>query len=252
MRKLPIPGSFFQRCYMKSFIVCLLSPLLLFSQPEPDPAQPAVLVFSATRGFRHSSIPDGIAALKQIAARNNWKLVATEDSSYFTPANLAQFNTVVLLNTTGNVFGAEQQTALQDYVKKGGGIAGVHAAADCEYEWPWYNKLIGAYFESHPAIQSANLIVKEKHPSTAHLGTSWTHKDEWYNYKSVSPDIKVLLELDEKSYNGGKMGAYHPIAWRQEIDGGKMFYTGLGHTSEAYKDEKFLMHLENGIKSTFR
>lgn len=212
----------------------------------------SVLVFSATRGFRHASIPDGIKALQLIATRNNWELTATEDSSIFNTEALKKFHAIVLLNTTGNVFGKNEEAALQQYLQQGGGIAGIHAAADCEYDWPWYNQLIGGYFESHPAIQSATILVKEKHPSTAHLGSTWIHKDEWYNYKSVSPAIKVLLELDEKSYQGGKMGNSHPIAWYQNFDGGKMFYTGLGHTSEAYQDEKFLMHVENGIREVMR
>lgn len=232
-----------------------ISPPSQFShQPYVQPAEPGIslLVFSATRGFRHASIPDGIKALKKIAAKNNWQITATEDSSYFTTEKLNTYNAVILLNTTGTVFGSKEKAALQQYVQNGGGIAGIHAAADCEYEWPWYNQLIGGYFESHPEIQTAAILVKEKHPSTAHLGNKWLHKDEWYNYKSVSPAIKVLLELDEKSYRGGNMNGSHPIAWHQEFDGGKVFYTGLGHTSEAYEDEKFLMHLENGIRGVVK
>ncbi len=254
---------------MKSLHLLFFSPvlaaaLLLQDAPLPSPkaigsgsttvqqSRKSILVFSATRGFRHASIPDGIKAIQKIGARNNWDITATEDSSVFNAENLKKFHAIVLLNTTGNVFGKNEEAALQQYVRSGGGVAGIHAAADCEYEWPWYNQLIGGYFESHPAIQTASILVKEKHPATAHLGSSWLHKDEWYNYKSVSPAIKVLLELDEKSYQGGKMGSYHPIAWYQDFDGGKMFYTGLGHTSEAYQDEKFLMHVENGIREIIK
>lgn len=241
---------------MKTFFLWAMSPLWMLAAFFAQPDQPEttfqtenkLLVFSATRGFRHESISDGIKAMEMIAAKNNWKVVASEDSSVFNSENLKQFSAIVLLNTTGNVFGPKEEAALQQYVKAGGGIVGVHAAADCEYDWPWYNQLIGGYFESHPATQSATLVVKERHPATAHLGSSWIHKDEWYNYKSVSPSIKVLLELDEKSYEGGKMGASHPIAWYQEFDGGRLFYTGLGHTSETYQDEKFLMHVTEGIR----
>jgi type 1 glutamine amidotransferase len=241
---------------MKAILLWAMSPLLLLTaiiaqsdqSASPAQAENTILVFSATRGFRHASIPDGIKAIGAIASKNHWKMVATEDSSVFNNSNLKQFSVVVLLNTTGNVFGPNEEAALQQYVRSGGGVIGIHAAADCEYEWPWYNQLIGGYFESHPAIQSATLVVKEKHPATAHLGSSWIHKDEWYNYKSVSPAIKVLLELDEKSYEGGKMGSSHPIAWYQEFDGGRLFYTGLGHTSEAYQDEKFIMHVTEGIR----
>ena len=212
----------------------------------------SILVFSATKGFRHESIEDGIAAIRKIAVAKNWTIVATEDSAYFTPENLQKFSGIVFLNTTGDVLGEPGQQALVDYVHKGGGVAGIHAATDCEYNWPWYNKLMGAYFESHPAQQTATLKVVGKHPSTVMLPANWSRKDEWYNFKSVSPDITVLLMLDETTYKDGKMGANHPSAWYQNFEGGKVFYTALGHTRESYTEPLFLDHITAGIISVLK
>ena len=137
---------------MKAILLWTMSPLLLLasllnlSSEQPAARQseePSILVFSATRGFRHASIPDGIKAIGTIAAKNKWTMVATEDSSVFSPEKLGKFSAIVLLNTTGNVFGPKEEAALQQYVRAGGGVVGIHAAADCEYDWPWYNQLMG-------------------------------------------------------------------------------------------------------------
>ena len=122
---------------------------------------------------------------------------------------------------------------------------GVHAATDTEYEWPWYGELVGVYFKSHPKQQKAKIdVVDKNHPSTLHLNDTWMHFDEWYNYKNINPNIKVLMKLDESSYAGGENGDYHPIAWYHEFDGGRAFYTGLGHTNESYDNPNFRKHLE--------
>ncbi|HEU4902692.1 MAG TPA: ThuA domain-containing protein, partial [Flavisolibacter sp.] len=152
--------------------------------------------------------------------------------------------------TTQDVLNADQQVAFQRFIQAGGGFAGVHAAADTEYDWPWYNKLVGAYFLSHPRQQKAVIEVKDKsHISTSFLPDRWERFDEWYNYKSILPDLHVLATLDEKSYEGGQNGDNHPIAWYHEVDGGRAFYTGLGHTKESYTtDTLFLRHLLGGIQ----
>jgi uncharacterized protein len=212
----------------------------------------SILVYSATKGYRHESIADGITALKKLAEANNWIITSTEDSAFFTMQQLQQFSGIVFLNTTGDVLAEPGQLALIDYIHHGGGIAGVHAATDCEYNWPWYNQLMGAYFESHPAQQQANLKVVAPHPAVKHLPAVWSRKDEWYNFKMVSPAIKVILMLDESSYTGGKMGGVHPAAWYQDFEGGKVFYTALGHTAASYTEPFFLEHLASGINSVLR
>lgn len=209
----------------------------------------SVLIFSKTNGYRHTSIPAGINAIKLLGSENRFSVDATEDSLAFTDANLAKYDAVIFLSPTGNVLGEAQQKAFENYIKKGGAFVGVHAATDCEYEWPWYVKLVGASFLSHPAQQVAKLVVKDKkHPSTKHLPDVWERKDEWYDFKNMNPAVKVLMTIDETSYTGGKNGDVHPMSWYHEYDGGRVFYTALGHTAEAFGETAFLKHLLGGIK----
>ncbi len=218
--------------------------LLIFFSITLANAQEKVLIFYKTAGFKHESIPTGIKALKEIAKKNKWKAEATNDSEKFV-SKLASTDVVVFLNTTGDIFNEPQQKEFQNYIENGGDFFGIHAATDTEYEWPWYGKFIGAYFESHPHVQQAKVMVKNpNHSTVAHLPKVWERKDEWYNFKNINPDIQVLLSLDETSYEGGENGKFHPIAWFQEFKGGgKMIYTGGGHTKESYSEPLFREHL---------
>jgi type 1 glutamine amidotransferase len=232
----------------------LLAALLLL--PTPAVAGVAadgpydVLVFSRTAGFRHDSIEVGTQAIRDLGAANGFTVTATEDPAVFTPASLATYEAVVFLSTTGDVLDATQQTAFENYIRGGGGYVGVHAAADTEYDWPFYGELVGAWFASHPAIQPANIKVEDRaHPATAHLSQTWNRTDEWYNYRTnPRSTAHVLATLDESSYSGGGMGADHPHAWCKTLSGGRSFYTGSGHTKESYADPAFRQHLLGGIR----
>lgn len=211
-------------------------------------AKQHVLVFTKTNGYRHESIPDGIEAIKKLGRENNFTMDASEDSLVFTPQNLKKYDAIIFLNTTGTILGQEQKLAFINYMQKGGGFVGVHAATDCEYGWPWYVKMVGANFKSHPDQQTAILnTTKRPHAATSHLPASWQRKDEWYNFKNINPKIKVILTIDETSYKGGENGAFHPMAWYHEYENGKVFYTALGHTKESYQEPLFLQHLAAGI-----
>jgi cytochrome c len=208
-----------------------------------------VLVFSKTAGFRHASIPNGIAAVKSLGASHNFAVEATEDASAFTDTTLRRFSAVVFMMTTGDVLDSAQQAAFQRFIHGGGGYVGVHSATDTEYDWPWYGQLVGAYFKRHPAIQQAKLdVVDRKHVSTKCLMPAWTRTDEWYDFRAPpASDVHILITLDEKSYQNGGMGAFHPVAWYHSFDGGRAFYTELGHTPESYADPAYLNHLAGGI-----
>ena len=207
-----------------------------------------ILVFSKTAGFRHASIGAGIAAIQQLGQENGVLVTATEDGAYFRADSLKKFNAVVFLNTTNDVLNNEQQSAFEQYIRAGGGFAGIHAASDTEFDWPWYGKLVGAYFANHPKIQQASIVVKDKnHQATSFLPDRWERTDEWYNFKNINPDMKVLATLDESTYSGGTNGDNHPIAWYHEFDGGRAFYTALGHTEESYSEPLFLKHMWGGI-----
>lgn len=230
----------------KIALACMILAIFSF---ETSKKKTTVLVFSKTNGYRHGSIPAGINAIRQMGEKNRFLVDDTEDSLAFTDENLAKYKAVIFLNTTGDVLGTAQQRALENFINKGGGFVGVHAAADCEYDWPWYVKLVGASFLSHPDQQTARLVVKnKKHRSTRHLPDIWTRKDEWYNFKNINPDLNILITIDESSYTGGKNGDVHPMAWYHEYDGGRAFYTELGHTTESYGEPEYLDHLLGGIK----
>jgi type 1 glutamine amidotransferase len=211
----------------------------------------AVLVFSKTAGFRHDSIPQGIAAIAGLGVEYGFSVDSTEDASRFTTADLARYLVVVFLCTTGDILDRDQEAAFEGFIRAGGGFAGIHSASDTEYQWAWYGRLVGAYFADHPQIQPAAVRVEDAgHPSTKDLPVIWRRTDEWYNFRSNPRGAaRVLATLDEATYSGGKMGGDHPIAWCQEIDGGRSWYTAMGHTSESYAEPFFRRHLLGGIES---
>ncbi len=214
-------------------------------------ADKRVLVFSLTEGFRHASIADGHAAIAALGEEHGFVVDSTENPATFNDESLASYDVVIFMNTTGDVLDDAQQIAFQRFIQKGGGYVGIHAASDTEYGWPWYGQLVGGYFVSHPRIQEADLLVDPSHASTAHLPSTWTRTDEWYNLRMVNSDVQVLISIDETSYDVGEDftdGTTHPMAWYHEFDGGRAFYTGLGHTAESWSEEAFLTHLKGGIE----
>ncbi|MET9800577.1 ThuA domain-containing protein [Streptomyces sp. NPDC006368] len=221
------------------------------SDTPVDRTAKRVLVFSRTAGFRHDSIPAGIAALKELGASSNITVDATETAAQFTTSNLARYDAVVFLSTTGDVLDDGQQKAFENYVATGGGYVGVHAAADTEYDWEFYGGLVGAHFASHPHIQPATVRVEDHdHPATTHLpAAGWERTDEWYNYRTnPRGQARVLATLDETTYQGGTMKGDHPIAWCQSYEGGRAFYTGGGHTVASYAEPAFRQHLLGGLR----
>jgi cytochrome c len=221
---------------------------VLFFTISCEKKERQILVLSKTEGFIHKSIETGINTLKKLGNQNEFKVVATKDASYIVEDSLKSYDAVVFLNTTGDILNAEQQADFERYIQAGGGFVGIHAATDTEYDWPWYSKLVGAYFKNHPRIQSATLNVVDKaHPTTKMLDNTWVIEDEWYNFRNINDAINVLIEVDENSYEGGENGNHHPISWYHEYDGGRSFYTALGHMNETYSNETFLSHLLAGI-----
>jgi cytochrome c len=214
--------------------------------------QPRVLVFSKTAGFRHSSIPNGIAAIRKLGAEHGFAVDATEDASAFTRKNLARYSAVVFLSTTGDVLNPAQQDVFERYIQAGGGYIGVHSATDTEYDWPWYGRLAGAYFNGHPnnpnVRRGSYRVLDTTHVSTQGLPTRFEREDEFYNFKSIDPTIHVLIEIDEKSYEGGTNGDHHPMSWYHDFDGGRAWYTNMGHTEATYTEPLFLQHLLGGLR----
>ncbi|WP_339899263.1 ThuA domain-containing protein [uncultured Gilvimarinus sp.] len=238
--------------------LCLLSvslaPLTQAADTAPDQRLQSVLIFSKTAGWVHESIPAGVAAVTELVEARDLTPVATDDANIFTDDKLQQMAAVVFVNTTGDILNDQQQLAMERYIQAGGGFVGIHAAADTEREggWHWYRRLVGAAFESHPSdpsnVQRAKVkVVDSHHPATQTMPHEFSIADEWYDFSGLSDLRQDLLVVDERSYQGGSHGAYHPIAWYQAFDGGRSFYTGLGHTKQTFSDPRFLQHLAGGL-----
>lgn len=246
---------------MRQFFRILL-PFLALTILLPNCSEhipPRILIFSKTQGYRHDCIPTATAALRKLCLANGIAVDTTEDAEDFNAKNLRRYNTVVFLCTTGDVLDPAQETDFERYIQAGGGYVGIHSATDTEYGWTWYGGLAGGYFSSHPEQQTATLRVENHdHPATKHLGDTWQRHDEWYNFKNLNPNVNVLLSLDESSYKGGTMstpsqegegrGGAHPASWYHAYDGGRAFYTALGHTKESYAEPEFLKHVLGGIR----
>ena len=219
-------------------------------------AQKRVLVFSKTAGFRHASIKEGRVFFQNLGKTKGFAVDTTEDASKINEDNLKKYNAVIFLSTTGDVLNTIQQADFERYIQAGGGFMGVHAATDTEYDWPWYNELVGAQFASHPGgsvsnVQKGTMVtIAKNHPSTAHLPDTFDRTDEFYDFKSLKKgDLKFILKVDEASYKMGKMGDFHPMAWYRDFDGGKAFYTNFGHTPETFVEPLMLEHFYGGLKS---
>ncbi|WP_329291182.1 ThuA domain-containing protein [Streptomyces sp. NBC_01455] len=207
-----------------------------------------VLVHTRTTAYRHDSIPAAVAAVRSLGGAHGFQVVATEDPGLF-EGPLDAYAAVVFLSTSGDVLTPAGRTRLAAYVEDGGGFVGVHAAACTEYDWPYYGELLGARFDRHPDLQPGRaLVVDRAHPATRHLPPVWEFTDEWYDFRP-GPDgsARVLVRADESSYEGGGMGDDHPLVWCREQGAGRVFYTALGHTAQAYEDPDFRHHLLGGI-----
>lgn len=216
------------------------------------------LLFTRTNGFHHESINEGVDAIKKLGERHFFMVEWQENPSVFNEKKLSEFQVVIFLNTTGDILNDEQQAAFTKFIQGGKGFVGIHAAADTEYEWEWYTKLVGRMFHIHPAIQTAVLKVQDaKFPGMERMPSSWYWTDEWYEYgEEKTKGLNYILTVDEKTFDpnakwgekvGKGMGDMHPIAWYHNFDGGRSFYTGLGHLPLVFSDPVFLDHLYGGI-----
>ncbi len=207
-----------------------------------------VLLFTGTTGFRHPSIPSAVAALRRLAVAEGFELTHSEDGAAFSPDGLQHCHALLLLNNTGDVLVAEQRAAFEAFVQGGGGVVAVHGAAVIDFDWPWYERLIGARFRQHPQPQRAEVVIEQPdHPVMRNLPQRWRVHDEWYDFEqNPRAGVQVLASVDERSYQGGKMGD-HPIVWCHEACGGRLLYTGLGHGPETYADPLFLQHLARAV-----
>ena len=217
--------------------------------PVAEPArEPRILVFTRSLFYTHESTDAGVAAIFELGRKHRWLVDTTEDALRITDSVLKHYRAVVFLNASGNALGNEQQEAFERYIRIGGNFVGIHAAIDTAYHWPWYGRLVGAQLARHPEVQRATLTVVDRlHQSTHQLPARWEHLDAFHNFEQFSAGLRVLLAIDESTDQGGTHGAMHPISWCHVYDGGRVFYTAMGHTAESFADPHFLEHLRGGI-----
>ncbi|MDI3385487.1 ThuA domain-containing protein [Streptomyces sp. B-S-A8] len=238
-------------------LLALILALGVSSVPTPAQAAPfRVLVFSKVTNFAHDSIPAGIEAIEKLGSEHGFEVEATDDAGAFTDANLARFQAVVFNNTNstpekGDLLNAEQRAALQTYIRGGGGWVGLHSASASERDWEWYEGLVGAIFDKHPAVQTGRIkVLDQAHPSTKGLPQLWERSEEWYNWRA-NPTGKVhtLAQIKVRDgIEGLDEGVDHPWSWCQNYDGGRSWFTAGGHDKSAFSEEAFRKHLLGGIE----
>ena len=217
---------------------------------------PRVLLFSHSTGYRHASIEPGVAAIQGLGAREKMTIVPSADPNVFSADGLKGYDAIVFLSTSTDPkkpesewFQGARREALQSFVRRGGGIVGIHAASDSHYHWPWYGRMIGGYFVSHPkgTPEGTVKVVDRKHAATKNMPASIRRADEWYYFQDHNPETHVLVTLDPASI-GEKDVNPNPVSWAHEFEGGRVFYTAMGHTTESYADRNFLSHLAGGLR----
>jgi type 1 glutamine amidotransferase len=242
---------------IKFFLTILLAQIIFSFSTSAQQKQFKALLVTTTKGWHHESLHAGVLAIQQLGVRNFFDVTLMENPNGFTDKALEQYQVVIFLNTTGDIFDTAQQRVMERFIRSGKGFVGIHSASDTEYDWEWYTKMVGRMFNIHPAVQTAKLkVLDPKFPGLRDLdGKLWT--DEWYDFSpEKTSGLNYILSVDESTYNakvswGAKksdgMGQMHPIAWYHDYDGGRAFYTGLGHIPVIFSEQAFLAHLYAGI-----
>lgn len=224
-----------------------------------SPRQKNLLIYTRNgEGFVHDNIEASVEALKKLAADNDYTVQVTDSPEFFITENLKGIDCIIFSNTNNEAFTSQpQRDAFQNYVQSGGGFVGIHSASGSERNWPWFWAMVGGKFVRHPELQEFEMkVIDDENPATNFLGESWYWEDEVYYLDQLNPDIHVLLAADLRTvedetkddFHRNRFGNYTPIAWVHEFDGGRQFYTALGHKQEYYADPTFLQHLLGGIK----
>jgi type 1 glutamine amidotransferase len=222
--------------------------------------QARVLLFTHSTGYRHASIEPGSSAIQALGPREKVVIIPTADPNVFSAEGLKGYDAIIFLsNSTDSKkpesewFQGARREALQAFVRRGGGIVGIHAASDSHYHWPWYGRLIGGRFTSHPpgTPQGTIRVVDRKHGATKGLPATMRRVDEWYYFEDYNPEVNLLVTLDPQSI-GEKDVNPNPVSWSHEFEGGRVFYTAMGHTTESYSDRNFLNHVAAGLRWVLR
>jgi len=241
---------------MRKWLVLLAICMGISSVSTAAPAKdPRVLLFSHSTGYRHESIEPGAAAIQALGTREKLTIVHSEDPNVFSADGLKDYDAIIFLSTSTDPkkpesewFQGPRRDALQAFVHRGGGIVGIHAASDSHYGWGWYQQMIGAHFAKHPpGTPEGTLTVTDKrHRANKGVTPTMRRVDEWYYFDDYDPRSTLLMTLDPQSI-GEKDFNPNPVSWAREFEGGRVFYTAMGHTRETYSDPNFLNHLAGGL-----
>jgi type 1 glutamine amidotransferase len=221
-------------------------------------AEPRVLVYQKNgEGFVHDNLAASAAAIQEMGKQHGFDVDVSTNAAVFTDANLKKYRVLVFANSNNEAFESdEQRAAFQRFIRGGGGFMGIHSSTGSERHWAYFQQVQGARFLRHSPLQKFTInVLDSKHPSTAHLTIIWAWEDECYFFTNINPGIKVLLAADTRSLKdpklgmapGRKLNGVSPLAWCHEFDGGRVFYTSLGHKIEYYSDPAFRKHLLGGI-----
>jgi type 1 glutamine amidotransferase len=226
---------------------------LFISQTSFAKSKPAILIFGKTLRPAHVEIiPGAIRSLGIIFKNNGFESVVTQDPNVFSKENLISFDSIVLLDVSEGILNSEQQLAIEKFVDNGKGLLSIHASISAGKDWPWYKQKIGTLFLDHPPIQKGVIrIVNPNHYSTDMNDKTWAQADEWYNFtEPLNSNHKVLAEIDESTYQGGKMGERHPISWCHEVGEARVWFTAMGHDESLYANTSsvFAKHLLGAAK----
>ncbi len=246
-------------------------PPLTHCPVPPNPVPARVLVFTKEAGWGpHPSHCVANVAVPACGKLRGWTVASTQDPNDFNDANLAGYDVVVYLITgpfaltangtpaAGDGFEAPR-AALQKFVSAGHGLALIHSATASDANWTWYAGARGALFAGHPpyVLPGTLHLVDAGDPIVSGLPDPWTRCEELHSFTTNpkdNPELELLLTLQESCFSGDPryptqyfMGE-HPLAWRHVYQGGRVFVTALGHTSEAYDEAAFLRHIAQGIE----
>lgn len=217
-----------------------------------------ILSFNGDTGFVHDSKALAEQMIVELGEKNGWVVSTDADPNVFLEPGIESVDVVVFSNNCGTesaIFNERQQAAFQKYIRDGGGYVGIHCAGAIWHETGefrgWYERLVGTKLIAHPHVQPARLHVERRdHVSTLHLPNRWDLTDEWHQFnENPRRNVNVLISLDESSYKGKeKMNGDHPVSWFQHFDGGRSFFTTLGHTREMYGNADYRTHIEGAIR----
>ena len=244
---------------MKPAIFALLSLIAAVFPSKAQEEPRAILIYTHNgEGYVHDNIAASVDALRKIGNEIGCEVIVSDDPAFFTTENIRAIDCIVFANTNNEAFDTEaQKEVFVNYIQRGGGFVGIHSASGSERQWPWYRAMLGGKFVRHPPLQPFTIkVIDHSHPSTHFLDKTWEWEDECYYLDHLNPDIRVLLAADlttieddkKDEYPGRIFGNYFPLAWYHEFDGGRQFYTALGHKPEHYQDPVFIRHLTGGIQ----